>query len=152
MNIAKLVLASTAVVGTLAVFNPAARADEWNEKTEVTFSNPVEVPGNRVLQAGTYWLEVMDRDAIPMQDVVVIYDEEQTQVEATFLTKPVQSNTPSRHTELTLAEQGPNQPDALLTWYYPGKNIGHQFLYPTSHQRLLDDSNTVKLSVPVEGF
>ena len=36
---------------------PAARADQSNQATKVTFSQPVQIPG-RVLPAGTYWFEL----------------------------------------------------------------------------------------------
>jgi hypothetical protein len=36
---------------------PAARADQSNQDTKVTFSQPVQIPG-RVLPAGTYWFEL----------------------------------------------------------------------------------------------
>jgi hypothetical protein len=43
---------------TSVVFSPAAKADEWNRKTVMTFSGPVEIPGVHlkgwgVLPAGT---------------------------------------------------------------------------------------------------
>jgi hypothetical protein len=37
-----------------AVFLPAARAGEANQKTKLVFSQPVGIPG-AVLPAGTYW-------------------------------------------------------------------------------------------------
>ena len=50
-------LSCIALLG-LAV-TPAARADDWNRKTTITFSGPVEIPGVHlvgwgVLPAGTY--------------------------------------------------------------------------------------------------
>src|ERR1035438_3523025 len=41
------------------VLSPGAKADEWNRKTTMTFSGPVEIPGVHlkgwaVLPAGTY--------------------------------------------------------------------------------------------------
>ena len=38
---------------------PTARADAWDKETIVTFSNPVEVPG-QVLQPGTYVFKLAD--------------------------------------------------------------------------------------------
>ena len=38
---------------------PSAKADEWNKKTVVTFSAPVEVPG-KVLPEGTYVFKLAD--------------------------------------------------------------------------------------------
>jgi hypothetical protein len=38
---------------------PAAKADNWNELTKLTFSEPIQLP-NRVLPAGTYWFRLMN--------------------------------------------------------------------------------------------
>ena len=42
-----------------AMLIPSARADEWNKKTIVTFSGPVEIPG-QVLQPGSYVFKLAD--------------------------------------------------------------------------------------------
>ena len=46
-------------------FSPSATADEWNKKTVITFSGPVEIPGVHlqgygVLPAGTYVFKILD--------------------------------------------------------------------------------------------
>src|SRR5690348_8697550 len=54
--------ATSVVIGlalTGAILTPRARADDWNRKTVITFSGPVEIPGVHlvgwgVLPAGTY--------------------------------------------------------------------------------------------------
>ena len=48
-----------------AALAPGARADDWNKKTVVTLSGPVEIPGVHltgwgVLPAGTYVFKVLD--------------------------------------------------------------------------------------------
>src|SRR4051794_27254277 len=44
----------------LAAFTaPRAHADEWNKKTFLTFSGPVQVPGT-TLPAGTYMFKLAD--------------------------------------------------------------------------------------------
>lgn len=49
-----------AVVCVLVV--PTAAADDWNRKTVITFSGPVEVPGVGAhnLPAGTYVFKIVD--------------------------------------------------------------------------------------------
>jgi hypothetical protein len=42
---------------SVIVVLPAARADQSNQATKVTFSQPVQILG-RVLPAGTYWFEL----------------------------------------------------------------------------------------------
>jgi hypothetical protein len=48
------------VLGFLTAL-PAARADESNQATKVTFSQPIQIPG-RVLPAGTYWFMLPESD------------------------------------------------------------------------------------------
>ena len=48
-----------ACFGLLAAMRPAVRADEWDQKTVLTFSAPVEIPG-QVLPPGTYVFELAD--------------------------------------------------------------------------------------------
>ena len=71
MNVLRTV--TTTVFGLAlmgAVFSPGAKADEWNRKTVMTFSGPVEIPGVHlkgwgVLPAGTYVFKIMDSHVRP---------------------------------------------------------------------------------------
>jgi hypothetical protein len=38
---------------------------------------------------------------------------------------------------LTLATRGPESPQAIATWFYPGNTIGHEFLYAKQVQKEL---------------
>ena len=66
MSILKAVTTTVFGVALMgAVFSPAAKADEWNRKTTMTFSGPVEIPGVHlkgwgVLPAGTYVFKILD--------------------------------------------------------------------------------------------
>jgi len=44
----------------LVAFVPHARADERDQAPQLTFNEPVELPGNHVLPAGTYWFVAPD--------------------------------------------------------------------------------------------
>ena len=70
----------------LALAVPAARASEWNQATKFTFSQPFQVPG-QVLPAGTYWFETVQTPT-DANNVVVIYNADRSQPEATVLTRP----------------------------------------------------------------
>src|ERR1700675_1565717 len=48
-----------AVLLAFLVVLPAVHADEWNQATLITFSQPVQIPG-RVLPAGTYLFELVN--------------------------------------------------------------------------------------------
>ena len=51
------------LLGLLSLpFMRSAQADEWDKKTDVTFNQPVEVPG-MVLSAGTYVFKLADSES-----------------------------------------------------------------------------------------
>src|SRR5581483_2183131 len=62
-----------------------ARADEWNKKTTVTFSSPVEIPG-KVLPAGTYVFKLLD--SASDRNIVQVFDRDEKQLYATILAVP----------------------------------------------------------------
>ncbi len=74
-----------------AVLTPAARADDWNRKTVITFSGPVEIPGVHltgwgVLPAGTYVFKILDSQSD--RHIVQIFNKDETTVYATILAIP----------------------------------------------------------------
>jgi hypothetical protein len=74
-----------------ATFPPSAQADEWNRKTLITFSNPVEIPGVHlagwgVLPAGTYVFKIFDSQSD--RHIVQIFNQDETTVYATVLAIP----------------------------------------------------------------
>src|SRR5947209_10793392 len=78
-----------AVLGTMSA--PLARADDWNRKTTITFSAPVEIPGVHlagwgVLPAGTYVFKVLSSQ----QDrhIVQIFNKDESICYATILAIP----------------------------------------------------------------
>jgi len=120
-----------ALVG--AAFSPAARADEWNRKTVVTFSGPVEIPGVHlkgwaVLPAGTYVFKILD--SMGDRHIVQIFNEDQTQVLATILAIPNYRLQATDDTVITFRERPAGEPEALRAWFYPGRNYGEEFVYP----------------------
>lgn len=115
------------------VLSPAARADEWNQKTEMIFSQPVELPGI-ALPAGTYWFVLDDQDN---RQVVQVFGGDWSRIFANLLTIPTDRKRSTDNTEVTFAERPHSQPEAVLDWYYPGFLTGHEFVYPRKEQREL---------------
>ena len=111
---------------------PSAHAGIWNQKTELTFNHPVEIP-HTILPAGTYWF-VLANDA-SNRDVVQIYSADWSKRYATLQTIPAQRFRTTKNTDLTFAERPANKPEALLTWYYPGQSMGHKFIYSSRHEK-----------------
>jgi len=65
------------------MFAPLARADAWNHKTKLDFSEPIEVPG-KVLPAGHYIFKLMDSQSD--RHIVQVWNADDTQIEGTVLT------------------------------------------------------------------
>jgi hypothetical protein len=66
-----------------AMLAPSAKADEWNRKTTITFSGPVEIPGGHlagwsVLPAGTYVFKILDAQS--ERHIVQIFNKDETTV------------------------------------------------------------------------
>jgi hypothetical protein len=136
-----------ALAFTLVAIAPAARADESNQASQLTFNQPVDVPGNVVLPPGTYWFTVPD--GINAPDVVRIFNADRTQLVATLETIPTQRPEANSHSELVFAEQSQNQPMALISWFYPGRVTGHEFLYsPREEARLGEDEQITVMALP----
>src|SRR6266508_6709412 len=89
MRVLKSVCCAAALTTLLA---PAARADEWNKKTFLTFSGPVQVPG-ATLPAGTYTFKLADLNG--NRHVVQIFDKDEKKIFTTLLAIPTQRLEPS---------------------------------------------------------
>jgi hypothetical protein len=137
-----------------AVLAPAARADDWNRKTVVTFSGPVEIPGVHlsgwgVLPAGTYVFKIMDSQSD--RHIVQIFNQDETTVYATILAIPNYRLKATDKTVITFRERPAGEPEALRAWFYPGKNWGEEFVYPKSKALVLaKTTNTPVLFTPAE--
>lgn len=136
-------LSTMLLVGIFAV--PRARADEWDQLTRFTFTQPVEVPG-KTLPAGTYWFRLFDSPS--NRGVVEIFNADQSRLCATVLTASAWREHSTVRTELSFAERRHDKPEAILSWFYPGDRIGHEFLYPLSEEKRLDRDPEQKFLVP----
>jgi len=125
------VVCFAALIGTALV--PSAKADEWNNKTVMTFSGPVEIPGVHltgwgVLPAGTYVFKLLDSQSD--RHIVQIFSQDEKTVYATILAIPNYRLKATRKTVITFSERPAGEPEALRAWFYPGKNWGDEFVYP----------------------
>jgi len=134
-------------------FSPSAKADDWNQKTVITFSGPVETPGVHmqgwaVLPAGTYVFKLLD--SASDRHIVQIFNQDETVVYATVLAIPNYRLRATGKTVLTFRETPPGQPDVLRAWFYPGKNFGAEFVYPKERAiELAKVTNAPVLYTPV---
>jgi hypothetical protein len=112
---------------------PSAKADDFNRKTVVTFSGPVEIPGVHlkgwgVLPAGTYVFKIMDSQSD--RHIVQIFSKDELTVYATVLAIPNYRLKSTDKTVMTFRERPAGEPEALRAWFYPGRNWGEEFVYP----------------------
>lgn len=119
-------IAAASCLGMLALV-PSASADQWNKKTYITVSEPVQVPG-KVLQPGRYVMRLLDSPS--NRHVVQIFNEREDQLQTTVLAIPNYRLQPTGKTEFQWWETPAGQPKAIRAWFYPGDNFGQEFAYP----------------------
>jgi len=134
MKIQKSYIIVGLIIAFALFFELAAHADESNLNTTMTFSEPIQVPG-QVLPAGTYVFRLADPGG--SQNVVQIFNSDRTVLYATLETVTAERQQPTGDTAVTLAKQGPGKPDALLKWFYPGRNTGNEFVYSEQEEKAL---------------
>ena len=123
-----------------AILAPSAKADDWNRKTVMTFSGPVEIPGVHltgwaVLPAGTYVFKILDSQSD--RHIVQIFNQDETMIYATILAIPNYRLKATDKTVVTFTERPAGEPEALRAWFYPGRNWGEEFVYPKARAIVL---------------
>lgn len=137
------------LASALMAFGPAAHASLADQATQFTFDQDVRIPG-QVLPAGTYWFVLLDSPA--SKNIVRVYNFDRTEFITSFMTNAAQRLEPPDHTRLTLTQPADAaEPATLLTWFYPGQNFGHQFVYSTALQYELAQEDSVTMEVDESG-
>jgi hypothetical protein len=128
MKRAKLI-ATACFTAMLAVFtsNVAAQDFNTNERTFLTFSNTVELPGV-TLQPGTYLFRLADSQS--NRHIVQVFTQDEKQILATLLAVPSERLEVTGENVVTFRESAEGTTPAVQYWYYPGDRIGHEFVYP----------------------
>jgi hypothetical protein len=121
------------IIAFALFFEIAAHADNTFQATQITFSQPVQIPG-QVLPSGTYLFKLLNGDNL---DIVQIFNSDGTHLYATTETVPTESRQSVDDTAVTLVEQGTGKPDVLLKWFYPGDETGHEFVYSSQFEKQL---------------
>jgi hypothetical protein len=158
MTLFKAVPTMFCAVLVTAAFSPSVRADEWNKKTVVTFSEPVETPGVHiqgwaVLPAGTYVFRLLESPSD--RHIVQIFNQDETVIYATALAIPNYRLRATGKTVITFRERPAGEPQALRGWFYPGDNFGQEFVYPKEKAlQLAKETNmpvlAIAADIPVE--
>jgi LPXTG-motif cell wall-anchored protein len=119
--------AAFCLVFIASVMTPSANAQNGDRKSLVTFSEPVEIPGGKVLPAGTYFFKLLNSDS--GRWVVQIFNENQTHTYATVITVQDFRYHPTDKGVMTFAERPAGEPPAIKEWFFPGENFGREFVY-----------------------
>lgn len=118
-------------IGVLCMmFATTALAQTWNKRTSVTFSGPVEIPGDgtQILPAGTYIFRLLD--SLSDRHIVQIFNADESHLYATILAIPNYRLRATDKTVITFDERAAGEPQAIRAWFYPGDNSGQEFVYP----------------------
>ena len=113
---------------------PVARASDEDQATKLTFNKAVQIPG-RVLPAGTYWFVLAESNTSP--NVVQVFNSDRSTLYATILTINAERSNSTDNTAITFADRGSMQPENIVTWFYPGNTVGHEFVYSNSEEKEL---------------
>jgi hypothetical protein len=134
-------------------FAPAAKANAWNERTVVTISGPMEIPG-KILAPGTYVFRLFD--SASNRTILKIFDANEQQLDATVVAVTDYREDVTGRPLLQFAERPSNAPPALKAFFYPGELYGLQLVYPYrqaasiargTHQTVLSMPDDVSVSV-----
>jgi len=135
MRALKLLCGTAALVAFLA---PGAHADEWNKRTYLTFSGPVQVPG-ATLPAGTYTFEIANPDTT--RHVIRVSEKDSGKHIGLFMTIPNERLDPPRDNLVMFSERAAGAPQAIQVWFYPGDRFGEEFVYPRNQAIAIAKAN-----------
>lgn len=128
MKVFRATLLVLCVALLMNVFASRVNADEHDKLTKFTFSQPVEIPGGKVLPAGSYAFKLLDSPVD--RNIVQIFDKDQMKLYATVMAIPDYRPNPSDKPIITFAETKAGGPVAIKEWFYPGDQYGQEFVYP----------------------
>jgi hypothetical protein len=122
---------SKLTVSTLAMvvlgMGDSARAQPSDYRTYFTFSTPVTLPGV-TLPAGRYLFRLADPDS--SRKVISVLSEDGKTPLAMLHTIPNQLPKAPNDPEVRFLETSGDMPPPIKSWWYPGKSIGYEFIYP----------------------
>jgi hypothetical protein len=106
---------------------PNAKAGQWDQKTVLTFSQPVEIPG-LVLPAGTYVFSFLGSTAD--RNFIEVLSQDEQMVYATIEAIPDYRPNAVGETSIVYEQRKAGAPHAIKEWFFPDRRYGHEFVYP----------------------
>jgi hypothetical protein len=124
----RTMIATAMAVTALVSLAPtvAAQQPDTRDKTIMTFSSPIELPGMR-LDAGKYVFRVADNAS---RNVVQVLSEDEQKMLGQWLFVAAERQEVTGDTVVTFRETNAASTPAVQYWYYPGEKIGREFIYP----------------------
>ena len=142
----RVTLIATAIVLAVLVgmsARVAAQNTVPSERTVMTFSNAVEMPGV-TLPAGTYVFRLADT---PTRNVVQVLSADQKDVLGQWTFVQTERPKVTEDTVVMFKEAPEGTMPAVQYWYYPGERIGKEFIYKKEQaQKIADRTGATVLS------
>jgi hypothetical protein len=104
----------------------AAQMPDTRDRTIMTFSAPVELPGMR-LEAGTYVWKLADTSS---RNVIQVFTQDEKEILGQWLFISAERRDVTGETVVTFRETSAGSTPAVQFWFYPGESIGKEFIYP----------------------
>jgi hypothetical protein len=125
--LASIKRAPAAAVCAILLAAPYVNADSFDERSVVTFSGTVAIPGGKTLAAGSY---VFKLSPIPIErDLIQISDARTDHVIASLQTVPVWLQNAPNHSMVMLSEAPAGGAPMVHAFVYEGSTRGHEFIY-----------------------
>jgi len=107
------------------------------ELTYLEFSAPVSLPGV-TLGTGSYMFKRADANN---PDVIQVFDRQGTKFYGMWLTVRSQRREPTDTPQVQFIETPEGAPHAIRSWYYPQRQMGHEFIYSKAQAMRLAKSS-----------
>ena len=138
-------IATALVLAVLTVVagNVAAQQTNASERTFLTFSSAVELPG-LTLQPGTYVFKLADTAS---RNVVQVWNQEEDKMLGHWLFVQAERPDVTNENVIMFRETSAGATPAVQYWYFPGEKVGKEFVYPKDQaQRIAARTGTTVLS------
>ncbi len=121
-------ITATALMLGLAAATVGLVAQETNtsERTILTFSSAVEMPG-LTLQPGKYVLKLADT---PSRNVVQAWNEKEDTMLGQWTFAQAERPETSEENVIMFKELAAGTTPTVQYWYFPGEKVGKEFIYP----------------------
>jgi hypothetical protein len=139
----KILLLLGAAALVVGIGGTASAQGVVNEPLRFTFDGPVSVPG-QTLPAGQY--EFIMTNSSGDRQLVQITNAAGTRIGIFPAIAAARNDNPEKP-EIRFHETPSSMPQAIATWWYPGKMRGHEFLYSKAQGQILAKLNKTGVAV-----